>query len=298
MEISRKAYVDIHTHWLMFGGDSTVVLAELEWIEARGFETIAVFPLPGMGAPPEKVMDLIPGFLREPMGLDIQSAAHDDLESWWEFQRRWMMRPRTLQLQSFLDVRAWDGQIDLAPWWGIGHAGLKGILIEDEDCAKMAMPPLRLVNGLSRASYQEAQRAVFTTAEGYGVPLVYHADLNLHGEFVAECLQEHPRLRVNIPHCGLSRRAMGKLLDRFPALVTDISSLGPHIAADPASYRAFILEYADRVMLGSDALASIDLRMALGYVDHVHGLDLPNEVEKAVLGGNARHFLAIDTTTY
>jgi predicted TIM-barrel fold metal-dependent hydrolase len=296
MEIARKVYIDIHTHWLMFGSDSAAVLEELEWIEARGFEAIAMFPLPGMGAPPEKVMDLIPGFLREPMGLNIKSAAHDDLEAWWKFQRRWLMRPRTLQLLSFLDVRAWDGQIDLAPWWGKGHAGLKGILIEEEDYAKMAMSPLRRVKGLSRAAYREAQRAVFTTAERYGVPLVYHADLNLHGRFVAECLQEHPRLRVNIPHCGLSRRAMGKLLDRFPALVTDISSLGPQIAADPASYRAFILQYADRVMLGSDVIASIDLRPVLGYVDHVRGLGLPDEVEKAVLVGNARHFLAGDTT--
>ncbi len=89
---------------------------------------------------------------------------------------------------------------------------------------------------------------------------------------------------------------MGKLLDRFPALVTDISSLGPQIAADPASYRAFILQYADRVMLGSDVIASIDLRPVLGYVDHVRGLGLPDEVEKAVLVGNARHFLAGDTT--
>jgi len=297
MEIARNAYIDIHTHWLMFGSDSTAVIAELEWIEARGFEAIAIFPLPGMGAPPEKVMDLIPGFLHEPMGLDMKSAAHDDLESWWEFQRRWLARPRTLQLLSFLDVRAWDGQTDLAPWWGKGHAGLKSILIEEEDYAKMAMPPLRRVKGLSRAAYREAQRAVFKTAERYGVPLVYHADLNLHSDFVAEYLQEHPHLRVNIPHCGLSRRAIGKLFDRFPALVTDISSLGSHMAADPVSYRTFILEYSTRVMLGSDVLASIDLRPVLEYVDHVRGLDLPDEVEEAVLGGNARHFLSRDTTT-
>jgi len=50
-------------------------------------------------------------------------------------------------------------------------------------------------------------------------------------------------------------------------------------------------------MLGSDVLASIDLRPVLEYVDHVRGLDLPDEVEEAVLGGNARHFLSRDTTT-
>lgn len=297
MEMAEKAYIDIHTHWLMFGRSTSTVVAELELIEACGFETIVIFPLPGMGASPEKKIDLIPGFLHEPMGLDMESRAYDDLESWLKFQRLWMKEPRTLQLLSFLDVRAWDGQTDLSLWWGNGHARLKGILIEEEDNAKMAMPPLRRINGLSRTGYWEAQRAVFTAAERYGVPLMYHADLNLHEEFVTECLQEYPKLRVNIPHCGLSRRVMGKLLDCFPTLVTDISSLGSYIAADPASYRAFILDYPDRVRLGSDVLASINLRSAINYVDHVRELDLPNEVEKAVLSRNARHFLAEDIKT-
>jgi len=44
-------------------------------------------------------------------------------------------------------------------------------------------------------------------------------------------------------------------------------------------------------------LASIDLHQAIKYVDHVCGLDLPNEVEKAVLSSNAHHFLAEDITT-
>ena len=296
MKKAGKGYIDIHTHWLMFGNDFTAVQAELEWMEACGFEIIVMFPLPGMGTLPEKMVDMIPEFLHEPMDLDIKSANCDDLESWRKFQHCWLMRPHTLQLLSFLDVRAWDGQVDLAPWWGNGHAGLKGILIEEEDYPKMAMPPLRRVNGLSRAAYRKVQQALFTTAGRYGVPLVYHVDLNLHSEFVVECLQEHPNLRVNIPHCGLSRRAMSKLLDRFPSLVTDISGIGGYMAANPSSYRAFILEYADRVMLGSDVLASVDLRQALSYVDHVRGLGLPKDVEKAVFGDNARHFLAGDTT--
>ncbi len=296
MEITEKTYIDIHTHWLIFGKNTSEIVAELEWLEAYGYEAIAIFPLPGIGTSPEKMIDLIPGFLHEPMGLDMKSAAHDDLESWWKFQRLWMEKPRKLQLLSFLDVRAWNGQADLAPCWKNGHTGLKGILIEEEDNTKMSMPPLRRVNGLSREGYREAQRAVFTAAEHYNVPLIYHADLNLHGEFVTECLQQYPKLRVNIPHCGLSRQAMSELLDRFPALVTDISSLGPYIVADPESYRAFILDYSNRVMLGSDVIASIDLRSASNYVDHVLGLELPNDVEKAVFSHNARHFLAEDIT--
>ncbi len=283
--------IDIHTHWCQFGREAEAALAELEWLEGCGFEALAVFPLPGMGAPPERVLQLIPGSYRERIDLTLERAARDDLDAWREFQRRWQERPRTLELLSFLDVRAWDGQVDLAPWWGAGHTGLKGILIEEVDDAKMAMPPLRHVPGLSPAAYRNAQRAVFAAAAGYSVPLVYHADLGLHGDFVAECLQAHPDVPVDIPHFGFSRRAMARLLDRFPAVVTDISSLGPHMATDPASYRAFILDYPDRVLLGSDVLASHDLRPALEYVERVRGLGLPEDVEAAVLGGNARRFL-------
>ena len=301
--------IDIHTHWCLFGRDPEAVLAELEWLEDCSYEALAVFPLPGMGAPPEKVMDLIPGSYRELIGMDLERAVHDDLVSWRTFQRRWQERPprstgcasaveprtggnsHTLELLSFLDVRAWDGQVDLATWWGAGHAGLKGLLIEEEDDAKMAMPPLRHVQGLSPAAYRDAQRAVFAAAAGYGVPLVYHVDLRLHGDFVTECLQAHPGLPVDIPHFGFSRRTMAELLDRFPAVVTDIASLGPHMAADPVSYRTFILDHPDRVMLGSDVIASYDMRPALEYVGWVRDLGLPEEVEAAVLGGNARRFL-------
>ena len=47
----------------MFGKNTSAVVSELEWIEVYGFEAIAIFPLPGMGASPEKMIDLIPGFL-------------------------------------------------------------------------------------------------------------------------------------------------------------------------------------------------------------------------------------------
>ncbi len=62
MEIAKKAYIDMHTHWLMFGKNTSAVVVELERIEAYGFEAIAIFPLPGMGASPENMIDLIPGF--------------------------------------------------------------------------------------------------------------------------------------------------------------------------------------------------------------------------------------------
>jgi predicted TIM-barrel fold metal-dependent hydrolase len=155
----------------------------------------------------------------------------------------------------------------------------------------MRMPPLRQVPGLSRAAYLDAQRAVFDASAGRNVPLVYHADLTLHGGFVEEYLQAHPQLRVNIPHFGFSRKRMAALLDRYPALMTDISSLGPYMDTNPGSYRNFILDYPDRVMLGSDTIASHDMRIAMEYVHRVRALELAPQVEAGVLAGNARRFL-------
>ncbi len=82
MEIAEKAYIDIHTHWLMFGKNTSAVVADFEQIEAYGFEAIAIFPLSGLGVSPAKMIDVIPEFFHKPMGLEIESAACDDLESW------------------------------------------------------------------------------------------------------------------------------------------------------------------------------------------------------------------------
>jgi hypothetical protein len=244
-----------------------------------------------MGAPPERAVHLIPGAYRDFTGIDAARMVHDDLRAWLDFQPLWTAEPRSLEVLSFLDVRAWDGRSDLGTWWGDGHAGLKNILVAEVDEEKMRMPPLRRVPGIGSEAYLDAHRAMFAAAALWGVPVMYHADLTLHAAFVEECLQAHPGLRVAIPHLGFSRRRMSRLLERFPNVVTDISSLKPFIEADPEAYRTFLLEYPERVLLGSDAIACHDLRAALDYPRCVRDLRLPEEVAAAVLGGNARRFL-------
>jgi len=283
--------IDIHTHWCLFGRDPVEVEAELAYLEAGGFEKVAVFPLPGLGAAPEKVLDMVPGAYRELAGLNAKRTVHDDLDSWRAFQQRWQARPRSLELLSFLDIRGWDGKADLAPWWGAGHAGLKSIIIDEMDGPKMRMPPLRNVPGLSRGAYLKAHRAMFAAAANLDVPFIYHADLTLHSDFVEACYQAHPRLRVNVPHFGFSRKCMAAMLDRYPALMTDISSLGPYMDKDPAAYRDFINAYPDRIMLGSDAIASYDMRPAMDYAQRVRALGLTPSVEAGFLSENARRFL-------
>ncbi len=283
--------IDAHIHWCLFGRPLDEVAAELEWLEKRGYEAVVVFPLPAMGAPPERAVELIPGAYRELTGLDTARMVHDDLRSWLAFQPLWAAKPRSLQVLSFLDVRAWDGRSSLDPWWGEGHSGFKNVLVLEADSEKMRMPPLRNVPGIGPEEYLDAHRGVFAEAARRDAPVVYHADLTLHAAFVEECLAEHPDLRVVIPHLGFSRRRMAQLLERFPGVMTDISSLRPFIEAEPEAYRSFLLEYPQRVLLGSDAIARHDLRAALDYAQCVRQLRLPEDVEAAVLAENARQFL-------
>ncbi|MBI5440090.1 MAG: amidohydrolase family protein [Deltaproteobacteria bacterium] len=283
--------IDAHIHWCLFGRPLREVVAEFERLEAGGFEAVVVFPLPAMGAPPERAVDLVPGAYRDLTGIDVPRMVHDDLEAWIAFRPLWAARRRRLRVLSLLDVRAWDGRSDLGAWWGDGHAGLKNVLVLEEDEGKMRMPALRGVPGIAREEYLDAHRAVFAAAAARGVPLVYHADLSLHAAFVEECLQAHPNLPVVIPHLGFSRRRMAQLLERFPRVMTDIASLRPFIEADPEAYRSFILAYPERVLLGSDAIACLELRPVFEYARCVRELRLPPEVEEAVVAGNARRLL-------
>lgn len=284
--------IDAHIHWCVFGRPLSEVVADLEWLENYGYDAVIVLPLPGMGAPPERAVNLIPGTYRDFTGIDEARIASDDLVSWLAFKPLWAAKPRRMEVLPFLDVRAWDGEADIGLWWGEGHAGFKNILILEEDEAKMRMPPLRHVPAIGREAYLEAHRKVFALAAQKDAPVLYHADLSLHAGFVEECLSAHPTLRVSIPHFGFSRKVMARMFTRFPNLVSDVSSLLPYMQADSAAYRSFIKDFPDRIMLGSDAIACHDLKAAAGYVECAKGLGLGDEVLAALLGGNAARFLA------
>jgi|GEM_PF-2547455 len=291
--------IDIHLHWCAFGCRYEGVVEELAVLAGAGYEAVVFYPLPGLGASPEKVRDLIPGPYLDLTGIDSRRTALDDLGTWREFYRHLGERNGGAPLpalHSFLDIRAWDGRTDLEPSLDMdphpGHSGFKDILILEEDGEKMRMPPLRLVPGLSREEYLQRHRMSFGLAEELDRPLVYHADLTLHEDFVVDCLECHPDVRVDIPHFGFSRRRIAELMDRFPGVHTDVSSMASFIRKDTEGYREFIVDHPQRVLFGSDAIASYDLRGSLDHLEAVRELSLPEETEVAVLAGNARRFLA------
>ena len=293
----RRGIIDVHLHWCVYDRPPTVIDEGLTHLEAAGYDVGVFYPLPGIGLAPQRVPEMIPGAFHDIPGLQGGRACYDDVASWREFDARWRTRPpaaggdRRLDALSFLDVRSWDGTTDLAPWWAGGHAGLKDILVLEEDEAKMAMRSLRRLAGLSREAYLDRHRATFRLADELALPLVWHVDLSLHGDFARECLDRHPSVRVDIPHFGFSRKTLGRFFDRHPQLVTDISSMLPFMRDDPEAYRAFFHRHPDRVLLGSDASPSWGFDQSLQYAHWVIGLGLPGDLEAAILGGNARRFL-------
>jgi hypothetical protein len=235
----------------------------------------------------------------------------DDLESWFAFEAA--LKPPVRGLGSdagaqaaaglgrpgvipFLDVRGWDGELDLRPLMKRGFWGLKDVIFLEEDIEKMRIAPLRHLWGFTREQYLDRHRKLFALAEELKVPLVYHADLTAHGDFVAECLEAHPGVRVEIPHFGFSRRAMADFLHRYPGLFTDFASLAEHMEAAPDRYRRFIEQFADRVLFGSDSLVGCGLEPSRRYARLVGRLGLSQEMQEKVLWGNAQRFLALPGT--
>jgi hypothetical protein len=284
--------IDVHCHWCVFDFPGGWIEEELSELREAGHAAVVVFVLASLGLPPEKVPLLVPRQFHSVRGLtDIDGSHQDDLDSWFAFARGGADQ-RSPQVIPFLDVRAWDGELDLLPILARGFRGLKDVLFLEEDAERMNIRPLRHLYGFSREEYRERHRKVFTLAEETGLPLVYHADLTAHADFVADLLSCHPRARVNIAHLGFSRRVMAGFLTEFPALFTDVSALADHMVARPHAYVEFLCRFADQVLLGSDSLMGWDLQPALRHARVVAEL-APPDVADSILRRNPRRFLGL-----
>lgn len=286
-------YIDVHLHWCLFGRDPALVKSELIQLERDGFEAVVILPLPGMGASPQRVLNLVPGAYRDLCSLTDEATSHDDLDSWRDFKTEWDNEEHELKLLSFIDLRAWDGLKDLSEWWQGGHDGIKGILVAEEDSETMVMPPMRETPGISREDYFDAQRKLFKFTREKNVPLLYHVDVTLHGDFIDDQLKAYSDLKINIPHLGFSRKLFADILERHTNVVSDISSLAPYIRSAPDEYREFIMAFPERIMLGSDAISCHSFKEPSLYLNLVKSLGLPEDTEAALLGGNARRFLGL-----
>ena len=191
----------------------------------------------------------------------------------------------------FVDTRHLWGEVSTVLWGYMaqGFRGLKGIYLPDED-NDLGVGNVPATFAMTLEEYRRREWEIFAFAELNDLPLVYHMDARRYGDVMTALLEDFPKVRVSFAHLGIGRKAFSKILDRYPNVFTDLAGLLPHVRENRASYRDFIMHYADRVCLGSDTLL-YDVRSVLDYVEMVRELKLPEEVQHRVLGGNAARFL-------
>jgi predicted TIM-barrel fold metal-dependent hydrolase len=99
---------------------------------------------------------------------------------------------------------------------------------------------------------------------------------------------------------------IASILDRFPNLMVDMSARVAELGRQPYSARRFFVQYADRILFGTDLLPSVEMYRAhfrfletadeyFEYPSHasrqgrwnVYGLDLPDAVLEKVYRTNA-----------
>jgi hypothetical protein len=136
-------------------------------------------------------------------------------------------------------------------------------------------------------------------------------------ESFANLVARHPQTTFIGAHVGCYAENLawvGALLDRCPNFFVDISARIGELGRQPYTARRFFIQYADRILFGSDMGADMDAyRICYRFLEtddeyfnyntgniprqgrwHVHGLYLPNDVLKKVYSENARRVLEME----
>lgn len=136
-------------------------------------------------------------------------------------------------------------------------------------------------------------------------------------ESFANLVARHPQTAFIGAHVGCYAENLawvGALLDRCPNFFVDISARIAELGRQPYTARRFFIQYADRILFGSDMGADLDAyRICYRFLEtddeyfnydtgdiprqgrwRVHGLYLPNDVLKKVYSENARRVLALE----
>jgi len=136
-------------------------------------------------------------------------------------------------------------------------------------------------------------------------------------EKLANLVGRHPNTTFIGAHVGCYAENLGwvsALLDRCPNFYVDISARIGELGRQPYSARRFFIQYADRILFGSDMGPDLDdYRIAYRFLEtddeyfnyntgeipeqgrwYVHGLNLPDDVLKKVYSGNAKRVLGME----
>jgi len=276
-----REIIDVHSHCFTGRWHAEEVSRGLETLRMAGLRKMAVLGLINTQLDRKAMWGLIPGYV-ENRGDPFFNEAEDLLE---------LTRLTDRTLVPFVDTRHLAGDVSsvLQGYIAKGFKGIKGIYLADagNDLGVQSVPDAL---GITLKQYQQREWEIFSFAQSHDLPLVYHMDARRHGDVMQALLDDFPRVRVDFAHLGIGRKAFRPVIERNMNVFTDIAGLLPHIQKDPAGYRDFIMQYADRVCFASDALL-YQSGTVLAYIQMVKDLQLPEDIETRVFSGNPARFL-------
>lgn len=275
------AIIDVHAHCFTSKTLAGDVAQQLERLRGRGIGHVAVAGMVNDRFDAEQIWGLVPDWV-DNRGDALFDEASDLLAH---------ARHSKGAIVPLLDTRyLWgDVQATLARYMEEGFCGIKGIYLPDSgnDLGVKGVPD---TFGITVAQYRRREWEIFSFAERNNLTVLYHIDARRYGDIVTALLADFPKVRINIPHFGIGRKAFAPFLDRYPNVFTDFSGLLSHMRENPASYRDFIMEYQDRVCFGSDAIL-YRVAGSLQYLDALCDLGLPAEVLHKVCVENPRRLM-------
>ncbi len=273
--------IDVHTHCFVGRSHEAVLARDFSVLRQKGLNGMVVIGLVNTNPNADTNWNLIPDYVEHQGDPDFNEA--DDLLALSESTDRMMM--------PFVDTRYLKGDVTKAldGYIGRGFKGIKGIYLPDnENDIGVCGAPETL--GITLEQYRRREWELFAYAEAHDLPLLYHMDARRYGDTMKALLDDFPRVRVNFPHFGISRKAFSAVLDRHANVFTDIANLLPHMRNNPTSYRDFITHFSDRVCFGTDAFL-YNVLSVLDYINMVREFGLPEEVESRVFSVNPSRFL-------
>jgi predicted TIM-barrel fold metal-dependent hydrolase len=131
---------------------------------------------------------------------------------------------------------------------------------------------------------------------------------------LADLIANHPRTTFIGAHVGCYSENLawvGKLLDRYPNFYVDISARIGELGRQPYSSRRFFINYADRIMFGSDMGPNLEYyRLMYRFLEtddeyfnyglsevpgqgrwHIHGMRLPDDILEKIYYRNAERVI-------
>lgn len=275
--------IDVHCHFFAGQKQAGLFSSGLARLSKAGVRHMAVMGLINTLSNAQDIRKLIPeGF--DNLGDPLFYEADDLLQ---------FTRESCGMLFPMVDTRGLAGDVSslLQGYVASGFRGIKGLYLPD-DGNDLHLAGIPETFGISLEQYHQREWQIFAFAEANELPVLYHMDANRYGDVMRAILDDFPRLRINFPHFGIGRKALRKILDRYPNVYTDLAYMLPHIQNNPDSYCEFISHYPDRVCFGSDALI-YQPEIVLDYIALVKSLRLSEELETRIFSVNPRGFLGL-----